>query len=261
MGAESRIVNIGRIVEYLDELMKQHPYDYVYGATSFESVFNILLPVQQNWLEQQCGERFQDLLVNGSFISVGVSYHDSVIDRIDSRMNGQTDFENWNIYADEYSSLNDILDDISNNLANRFDGISVPATLHDLARTIEHVTDYYGQTISHRVVAELAGLGWRGKNGLVINERFGCAVRFTSVATTLPLDFANKVPNSCGSCTACEDVCSFIKHRETLPDYRENCRRFIANLRKRGLKKDVCGKCIQACIREGIHASVFDLKP
>ncbi|MHA1960657.1 MAG: hypothetical protein ACW99U_10515 [Candidatus Thorarchaeota archaeon] len=241
--------------------MKQHPYDHVFGATSFEPVFNALLPVQQDWLEQQCGERFPDLLVNGSFISVAISYQDSVIDRIDSKMNGQVSYESWNKYADEYTRLNGILDDISNDLANRFEGISVPATLHNLARTIEHVTDYYGQTISHRVVAELAGLGWRGKNGLVINERFGCAVRFTSVATTLPLGFANKVAKTCGNCTACEDACSFIKHREILPNYRENCRRFIANLRKRGLKRDVCGKCIQACIREGIYATKFELRP
>ncbi|UCE09778.1 MAG: epoxyqueuosine reductase [Candidatus Thorarchaeota archaeon] len=260
MGEEPREQNMHTVMDALAELMKEQSYDYIIGITGFETVFCALMPVQQKWLRNLCKERFNDLVEIGSFVSFGISYYDSIIDTINVKKGGETDLDSWNLYGDEYSRLNEMLDTIASKLASRFDGISIPATLHGLAGKIENVTDYYGRTISHRAVAERAGLGWRGKNGLLINHRFGCAVRFASVAVTLPLDASEEVEYACGDCTACEDACTFIKHRVVLPDYRENCRRYIANLRKKGLKKDVCGKCIQACIRNGIHATSFELR-
>ncbi|MHA1936970.1 MAG: hypothetical protein ACW97O_02050 [Candidatus Thorarchaeota archaeon] len=189
-----------------------------------------------------------------------VAYNDSAIDAIYNTTQEGTDYELWDIYSREYSRLNRLLDQTVRAVADRFDGIPITATLHGLTDKVNHVTDYYGLTISHRVGAELAGLGWRGKNGLLINEKFSCAIRFASVITTHALAPGERIESQCGECHACEDVCTFIKNRETLPNYRENCRKYIVHLQSEGLTKEVCGKCIKACYRQGIFSEHFTLE-
>ena len=111
-------------------------------------------------------------------------------------------------------------------------------------------------TVSHRVIAENAGLGWRGKNELIVNDTSSCALRFASVLTTLPLIQDRKVENLCGVCDACLKACPLLRNKEKLENYREGCRRYIIQL---DLDADVCGKCIKACYRQSIITSNFKL--
>jgi epoxyqueuosine reductase QueG len=109
--------------------------------------------------------------------------------------------------------------------------------------------------VSHRVAAEQSGVGWRGKNELIVNPRFSCAVRLASVLTTLPL---RRTPTTmgCGDCHACLDACAILRNKEKLRNYREQCRLYLVSL---GLVSDVCGKCVKACYRESIHRDQFKL--
>ncbi|MBE0526667.1 MAG: hypothetical protein IH631_06965, partial [Candidatus Thorarchaeota archaeon] len=107
--------------------------------------------------------------------------------------------------------------------------------------------------------AENSGIGWRGKNQLIIHEKFSCAIRFASIITAMPLEHGEKKELMCCDCTACEDACGFIKHRDILPDYRENCHRYIQFLKSKGIEKDICGKCIKACYRSSIFKDHFSL--
>jgi epoxyqueuosine reductase len=63
--------------------------------------------------------------------------------------------------------------------------------------------------VNERELAELAGLGWRAKNTMLIHPRLGSYLLLGVVATTLDLcDAAPKrVPESCGTCTRCIDAC------------------------------------------------------
>jgi epoxyqueuosine reductase QueG len=158
-------------------------------------------------------------------------------------------------YADEYNKINGFLDVIAGEIADSFGGIPIQATVEGIS--VKNVEEYYEMTVSHRVIAENAGLGWRGKNGLVVNEKFSCAIRFASVITDLPLIHGRKVKASCGECEACLKSCSFLKNKDKLEDYRENCRRYILKL---GLRSEVCGKCIKACYRNSIFHERFKLK-
>lgn len=59
-----------------------------------------------------------------------------------------------------------------------------------------------------KAVAEKAGLGWIGKNTLLLNEAVGSWYFLGEILTNLPLP-ENTSPrqNRCGSCTACIDIC------------------------------------------------------
>ncbi len=59
-----------------------------------------------------------------------------------------------------------------------------------------------------KAIAENAGIGWIGKNTLLINEKAGSWFFLAEILTNLPLPHhQHKVTNRCGSCSACIDVC------------------------------------------------------
>lgn len=62
--------------------------------------------------------------------------------------------------------------------------------------------------ILERAFAEKAGLGWIGKNTMVLNRQAGSYFFLGEILTDLPLtaDTPN-IKNHCGSCTSCLDIC------------------------------------------------------
>jgi epoxyqueuosine reductase QueG len=194
-------------------------------------------------------------------ICIGITYRDPIIKHIDSVDRGEVDYQVWNKYAREYDRLNQILNQMSRDIAGRFDGIPLKATIGGMIGQINHVHDYFNMVISHRIVAENSGLGWRGKNQLTIHKKYSCAIRFATTIVPYELNWGEKSEPKCGSCSACEDACSFIRNRDVLPDYRENCRRYMLFLKSNGIEKDICGKCIKACYQSSVFSNTFSLRP
>lgn len=254
--AEENTIELHRIFQ---KLLDEENEKGDIGVTSFKIVYDELMEVQQQKLREITGEQFENLYEFGSIISIGVAYRDPIIDHISTMKNGEIDYPLWNQYAREYDRINQVLNRIAPAIASHFGGIPLKATIGGDIGEVKHVWEYWPMVISHRVVAENAGVGWRGKNQLIIHEDFSCAIRFASIITDILLEHGKRVDSKCGDCTACEDVCGFIRHRNTLPDYRENCHRYIQFLKSKGIEKDICGKCIKACYRESRFQNQFTL--
>ena len=61
--------------------------------------------------------------------------------------------------------------------------------------------------VSERFFAQLAGLGWIGRNGLLIRPDKGSYCFLSSILTTLELPTDTPVANRCGNCHRCELAC------------------------------------------------------
>ncbi len=90
-----------------------------------------------------------------------------------------------------------------------------------LAKPLKRVTAYIAERlpgvqqyasvdsgpVRERAWAARAGVGWIGRNGLVIHPRFGSWLYLAAIITTAPLTPDGPQPNRCGSCRACVEAC------------------------------------------------------
>lgn len=226
------------------------------GVAPFRAVHDTLLPEQKETLHGISGEAFEGLMRDGSVISFAYAYYPYAVEAIAPGAEGRWDKERWNIYSRAYARLNRALNETSAALAAVIGGVAIPATVEGIASKVDTVEDYYASRVSHRVAAELSGVGWRGRHELIIHPVYGPAIRLASVLTTQPITRTEPLRQHCGDCHACEDACKFLKHKDKLDNYREQCRRYLNYL---GLEDEVCGKCIKACVKDGAYASSFRL--
>jgi epoxyqueuosine reductase len=103
--------------------------------------------------------------------------------------------------------------------------------------------------ISHKHVGVLAGLGWIGRNNLLVHSEFGGRVRYNTILTNMDLMPDNPANFGCGHCTACLLSCpaSAIK-REPLDFDHQGCFAMLQAFKnKRNLGHHICGLCVKAC--------------
>lgn len=58
-----------------------------------------------------------------------------------------------------------------------------------------------------RAWAKKSGLGWIGKNSMLINPKNGSFFFLAEIILDLELDYDNEIKDFCGTCTACIDAC------------------------------------------------------
>lgn len=71
--------------------------------------------------------------------------------------------------------------------------------------------------ILERALAEKSGIGWVGKNTMILNREAGSWFFLAEILTDLPLPTDKPTSSHCGSCSACMDLCpthAFVNERE-----------------------------------------------
>lgn len=113
--------------------------------------------------------------------------------------------------------------------------------------------------LPHKTVATRAGLGWIGKNCLLITKEYGSAVRITSLLTDAPLTCSQPMNKSqCGTCSLCVQACPaqalsgktwnpHVKRDEIVDVHKCHETQKKLMLQHTGIDTDLCGKCFAVC--------------
>ncbi len=155
------------------------------------------------------------------------------------------------VYYHHYRQANAILDQIafkvSNFIQNKgYKALAVPASqIVDWEKQIAH--------LSHKKIGELAGVGFIGRNNLLVNPRIGARFRLVTILTDMPLEPDKKLEQTCGECRACMDVCPAGAIKENKEDFDHiKCFEKLKEFRnKRLVDQFICGVCVKACKGKG----------
>jgi epoxyqueuosine reductase len=104
--------------------------------------------------------------------------------------------------------------------------------------------------ISHKRVGEIAGLGWIGRNNLLVHPKYGSQMRYNTVFTDMPLE-PTPPPEQfgCGSCRECVNACPAGAIADEPGDFDHmGCFAMLKRFRnERNLGHHICGLCVKVC--------------
>ena len=172
-------------------------------------------------------------------ISVGFHLSDAILEAIEDKPTP--------LYFHHYQRINILLDTLALIVTSAiqdlgYQAMSIPAS---------QIVDWKSQKghLSHKHVAKAAGLGWIGRNNLLVNKEFGSRIRLVTILTNLPLVIDAPSLKDCGSCQSCLSVCpaGAIKERQEDFDHlrcHEQLKTFAKTLH---FSHNICGVCVKAC--------------
>jgi len=172
-------------------------------------------------------------------ISVGFHLSDAVLEEVENQPTP--------LYFHHYQRVNILLDTV---------GLIVTSAIQERGHqampiAASQLVDWKTQKahLSHKHVARAAGLGWIGRNNLLVNEQLGSRIRLVTILTEIPLIVSSPSIRDCGSCLDCLSVCpaGAIKERQKDFDHLrcyEQLRTFAKTLH---FSHNICGVCVKAC--------------
>lgn len=170
-------------------------------------------------------------------ISVGIRLQLAVLDTLDDRPN--------HIYKTHYRQVNTALDRVTHELARKIQALGYNA----IPIAASYILDWKKQNahISHRHAALAAGLGFHGRNNLLVHPKYGAAVRLSSLFTDLPLAVDSPIPNDCGECVACMVACPADAIDTEKFDFDKCYAQIREFARYNNYNLHICGLCVKAC--------------
>lgn len=177
-------------------------------------------------------------------VSLGLRLADAVLDDLVDRPTP--------LYFHHYRQLNNFLDRAA---------LEMSAFIQALGRlalpiAASQIIDWERQQahVPHKKIGHLAGLGWIGRNNLLVNPLFGSRFRLVTVLTDLPLSPDTILEFGCGTCRSCLAACpaQAVKDKPEEFDHKA-CYEKLKEFRRTGLVSQfICGVCVKAC-RGGVR--------
>jgi epoxyqueuosine reductase len=183
-------------------------------------------------------------------VSIGIRLLDAVVDELQRRDDPVAAYT----YKAHYDSVNSRLDHISLSLAKRIQERGYRAYAIPASQTLD--TNKLVGVFSHKLAANLAGLGWIGKSCLLITLDYGPRVRFASILTDAPMKTGSSIEEKCNDCRKCVNVCptkAFTGSSFDPSEPREvrfnaySCKSYRKTLEEKLGEGFLCGLCVYIC--------------
>ncbi|PIP18676.1 MAG: hypothetical protein COT38_04575 [Candidatus Omnitrophica bacterium CG08_land_8_20_14_0_20_41_16] len=151
------------------------------------------------------------------------------------------------LYFHHYRTVNMYLDQTALKVCNfiqrkGFKALPIPASI---------ILDWENQKahLSHKKLGALAGLGWIGRNNLLVNEKIGSQFRLATILTDMPLKLDKPVKKDCGHCHLCVKMCPAQAIKDNPCDFDHiKCFEKLKEFQKNKLVDQyICGVCVNVC--------------
>lgn len=172
------------------------PFDYLEASLKEQKANGHSTGFEHKVLEERL---YPDLIFDQpkSIIAIALAYPTKIINKTarTGAKRGSFARASWGI--DYHDILRDKMDQL----------ISAIETLADSDTEITFKPMVDTGELSDVAVAQRAGLGFIGLNGLLITPEFGSYVYLGEIITNIPFEPDTPMANQCGSCTRCIDYC------------------------------------------------------
>jgi epoxyqueuosine reductase len=192
-----------------------------------------------------------DFLIAADVLS-RLPYAVSIAMRVSADVLGTLEGQPNQLYEHHYRQVNFALDRQALELANR---------IHDMGHgslpiAASQLVDWQNQRghLPHKRIAVAAGLGWLGRNNLLVTPERGAQVRLVTVLTDLALPGGQPLHRGCGPCRRCVDACPAHAIGESAADFKHvDCFALLKEFQRRHyVSQYICGLCVRAC--SGVRA-------
>jgi len=151
------------------------------------------------------------------------------------------------IYFHHYRQMNFFLDRGALLLADHIQ----KRGFRSMAIAASQIVDWANQRahVSHKHVGRAAGLGWFGRNNLLVNSVLGSRFRLVTVLTDMPLEADRPLDRDCGACRACAAACPAGAIKASREEFdHQACYEALKDFRKKGYTTQfICGICVRDC--------------
>ncbi len=175
----------------------------------------------------------------GRAVSLGKRLSDAVLDDIRDHPTS--------IYFHHYRQMNFFLDRGALLVADEIQ----KRGYRSLAIAASQIIDWDKQRahVSHKHVGRAAGLGWFGRNNLLVNPELGAHYRLVTVLTDMPLEPDAPLDRDCRACRACAKACPAGAIKDTRESFdHQACFEMLKDFRKKGYTTQfICGLCVRDC--------------
>jgi len=150
-------------------------------------------------------------------------------------------------YLHHYRMINWLLDQITLRLSlviqnKGYNALPIPAS---------QIIDWEKQTahLSHKMIALRAGIGWIGRNNLLVHPECGAKIRLATVLTDMPLKTDIPLERNCGECRECISICPVSAIKESHKEWNKAaCLEKLKYFAKaHNVGQYICGLCVKVC--------------
>ncbi len=149
------------------------------------------------------------------------------------------------LYKHHYKTVNWLLDQTAFHLAHFIEQRGDKAVAIPASQLVDW--ELHKGHISHRHLAQAAGLGHLGRSGLLVHPQYGAQVRYASILTDMEFEPDEPISTTCDPCLKCVAACPAHAIAEDSMDIHRCYQQLTQFAAIRGIGQHICGVCVKVC--------------